>query len=180
MKRVSQALSDVRVVDLDGQPHQMAEIWSKKPTLIVFVRHFGCLFCHQQALDLKPHVADLAAHGIDLAFVGTGSPFFGVGFRDRLGLDAPIYCDEKHVSFDAAGMHRGILTLLDPRVAVKGVKAFWSGSRQGKMQGDATQQGGMLLVLPDGRVPYRFVSQYAGDHADLSTVLPELFTRVAA
>ena len=39
-----------------------------------------------------------------------------------------------------------------------------AGFRQGKVRGDPWQQGGVLVVLPGGRVVYRYLSSAAGDH----------------
>lgn len=41
MERVSEALGRVEIVDTDGKPHQMNELWRDRPVLIMWVRHFG-------------------------------------------------------------------------------------------------------------------------------------------
>jgi len=50
-------------------------------------------------------------------------------------------------------------------------ESAWSGKhqnlgfRQKGVQGDATQQGGVLVVEPGGRIVYHHISEYPGDNA---------------
>ena len=41
MEHVPEALSQAEVVDEQGQPHKMDELWRERPAVIHFVRHFG-------------------------------------------------------------------------------------------------------------------------------------------
>jgi len=45
-----------------------------------------------------------------------------------------------------------------------GPRASIKGFRQGRTAGDLWQQGGALVVRPDGKVTYRYVSLGPGDH----------------
>jgi hypothetical protein len=35
------SLADVDVVDVEGKPHKLGELWKTQPALLHFVRHFG-------------------------------------------------------------------------------------------------------------------------------------------
>lgn len=35
------ALRDLHVLDLDGEPVQIGSLWAEKPLVLVYVRHFG-------------------------------------------------------------------------------------------------------------------------------------------
>jgi hypothetical protein len=39
------------------------------------------------------------------------------------------------------------------------------------MQGDALQQGGVLVIAPDGTLVFRFASRVSGDHPEVERVL---------
>jgi hypothetical protein len=41
METVPQALTDAQVLDEEGQPHPLGELWHNRPAVILFVRHFG-------------------------------------------------------------------------------------------------------------------------------------------
>jgi hypothetical protein len=34
-------LSDLTLPDSDGRPHRLGELWSTRPVVLVFLRHFG-------------------------------------------------------------------------------------------------------------------------------------------
>lgn len=34
-------MNDLTILDLDGQPRAIAELWRERPVLLAFVRHFG-------------------------------------------------------------------------------------------------------------------------------------------
>ena len=38
---VAQRLSDIDVLDLQGQPVRMGSLWADRPVVLVFIRHFG-------------------------------------------------------------------------------------------------------------------------------------------
>jgi len=40
-EQVPAALAQVEILDGDGRPHQMSELWRDRPAVIHFVRHFG-------------------------------------------------------------------------------------------------------------------------------------------
>jgi alkyl-hydroperoxide reductase/thiol specific antioxidant family protein len=82
--------------------------------------------------------------------------------------------DPSRESYKAAGLQRSILRTF----SFKALGYFWAarkkGFRQGRVQGDAFQQGGSLVVDRGGRVLYRFVSDAPGHHASPETLLRHL------
>ncbi len=127
------------------------------------------MFCAQQVAEFRPHVATLREAGIELAVIGSGAPHFARGFKANLGFDAPIFCDETLAAYRAASMNRGLQHMLHPGQIPKWKEAarFF----QFKLMGDMTQQGGVLIVRPDGAVPFSFHDRFPGDHADPGTVV---------
>ena len=119
--------------------------------------------------EFRPRIAELEAAGVGVAVIGSGAPNFARGFKEGLKLDAPVYSDEKLASYRALEMHRGIGTVLHPGVILKAAAIFKY--RQRKTMGDATQQGGVIVVRPDGSMPFKFLSRYPGDHAKPDTVV---------
>jgi hypothetical protein len=41
MDHVTKELADAQVKDLDGHEHRVGDLWKQRPTLLLFVRHFG-------------------------------------------------------------------------------------------------------------------------------------------
>jgi peroxiredoxin len=156
-------LQTAEILDQEGQAHRVAELWHDRPAVIMWVRHFGCLLCTAQVEEFKPQIQKLRDAGVSFAVIGTGAPNFVQGFKDRMELDVPVYSDEKKASYQALRMKRGLFTLLDPRVVFKNFLAPFK-YRQRKTMGDPLQQGGVAVVRPDGTMPFKHISQFAGDH----------------
>lgn len=106
----------------------------------------------------------IEAAGATLVVVGNGLPWQAKAFRDEQGIDFPLVVDPDLVAYRAAGLRRGMLHTLGPRVLAHAARAFGRGFRQGSVQGDPWQVGGVFLVLPGGRVAWQHVSREAGDH----------------
>ncbi|HEY7413513.1 MAG TPA: peroxiredoxin-like family protein [Vicinamibacteria bacterium] len=117
----------------------------------------------------------IEAAGARLVFVGNGNRHFAAAFRDELRLDEPIYVDTGREAYAALGMKRGVAsTLLAPGTWKAGVRAMRGGFRQKRVQGDAWQLGGVLVVRTGGEVAFRHLSASAGDHPPVSDVLAAL------
>jgi hypothetical protein len=112
--------------------------------------------------------------GATLHVIGNGPPMFMAGFRETTGYDGALYTDPSLAVYRALELRRGARTVLSARAAWNAVRALRGGFRQGRIQGDATQQGGVLVVGTDGAIRYRHADRVAGDHAPLAAVLAAL------
>jgi hypothetical protein len=127
------------------------------------------MFCALQVAEFRPHVPTLRDAGVDLVVIGSGAPQFARGFKEHMQLDVPVFSDEKRATFAAASLRRGMGHMLNPaqlRRVPEAMRYFTL-----RLEGDATQQGGALLVCPDGTVPFKFANRWPGDHADPNTVV---------
>ena len=125
-------------------------------------------------MQLHHRIDALRAAGAELYEFGNGSPSFIDGFRETTGYDGPLYTDPSLAVYQAAGLKRGVATVLSPRAALAGISALRHGFRQGKTQGDAWQQGGVVVIEPGGDVVWTHVSDYAGDNAAPDEILRQL------
>ena len=113
------------------------------------------------------------AKGAKLSVIGNGSPSFIAGFREQTMYDGPVYTDPSLAVFKAAELKRSLAATLDPRGWLGGVRAFAAGHRQGRTQGDATQQGG-VLVIKGGEITWQHASERPGDNASPDEILAHL------
>lgn len=125
-------------------------------------------------MQLHRHIDEIRAAGGELIVIGNGSPTFIDGFRETTGWDGPLYTDPSLEAYKAAGLKRGVLTVLNPRSALAALGALREGFRQGRTQGDAWQQGGVVIVAPDGDVLWTQVSEHAGDNAGADEIIRAL------
>lgn len=112
----------------------------------------------------------LAERDVARAFVSTGAPPMARAFAQQHAGDWPVLSDPTRAIFRLAGMRRSRWTMLHPRLVVNLVRALRRGFRQGRVQGDAWQLGGVIVVDAAGAIAHRQVDRVAGDVVDLDAV----------
>src|SRR5262249_15215378 len=110
----------------------------------------------------------------ELVVVGNGSPAHARDFRDERKLEFPLLVDPKLHAYEAAGLRRGVMSVLSLGSLKNAARALGSGHMQGLTQGDPWQQGGTFVITPDGRTTFSYISKEAGDHADINRVMEAL------
>ncbi len=125
-------------------------------------------------MQLHREIDSIRATGAELYVIGNGSPSFIEGFRETTKYDGPIYTDPSLAVYQAAELKRGVLKTFDPRALGPTIGAFMRGHRQGLTKGDAFQQGGVLVVTPDGVVTWHHASERPGDNAEASEIVAAL------
>jgi hypothetical protein len=125
-------------------------------------------------VQLHREIERIHAAGAELVVIGNGTPNFIAGFRELTGYAGPLYTDPSLESYKAAELKRGWKYILNPRAAANAVRTLAHGHTQGRTQGDAAQQGGVLVILPGGHVAYHHVSSAAGDNAPAAAVVEAL------
>lgn len=169
------AVAATRVLGLDGSPTRLRDAWGGKTVVHVFVRQFGCLFCHEMVaslIDLAPRVV---ARGSHVVVVGSGSVEQAARFAAAKGLPregVSLYTDPSRESFDRAGLARSWTgTFLEKDARRAYVRAREEGFRITGVAGDVPQLGGAMVVKPPARLAYLHRSRFAGDHPDLDALL---------
>lgn len=110
--------------------------------------------------------------GARAVFVGNGSPAMAAMFAEDYGVREPLYTDPSLKAYDAVGFHRGMGSLWGTLKAAP--RAMGKGFFQGRTQGDALQQGGIVVVDASGEERYRYVSRFAGDHPSMDALVAAL------
>ena len=119
-------------------------------------------------------MSNIRARGAELVIVGNGAPNFAEAFREDFGLDCPLLVDPELRAYRAAGLRRGRVELLSPRVPLNALRALRAGSRQTSVEGDPWQLGGVFVLRPGGELTYQYVSGEAGDHPPVEEILAAL------
>jgi NAD(P)-dependent dehydrogenase (short-subunit alcohol dehydrogenase family) len=123
---------------------------------------------------LRERVDEIRDLGAELVVVGNGAMNFAEAFREDYSLDSPLLIDPDLRAYRAAGLRRGRVEALSPRMPLNALRALSKGSRQGSVQGDVWQLGGVFVIRPGGDLAYRYVSREAGDHAPPEAILESL------
>ena len=174
-------LADLTVLDGAARVHRLGDCWAGHAVVLVLVRHFGCLFCKQQVSELAKETDRIHALGAELVVVGNGGAEHVRWFEEDFGIETPVFTDSTGEAYRTVGAKRGFFSGANPLTTLASLRAFASGYRQSGTRGDRYQQGGVFVIGPDGSMPYRYLSRYAGDHPAPQAVVAALerATRIA-
>jgi NAD(P)-dependent dehydrogenase (short-subunit alcohol dehydrogenase family) len=124
---------------------------------------------------LRGRLEEIRASGAELVIVGNGSVSFARAFREDLHLDGvTLLVDPELRAYRAAGLRRGRVEVLSPRLPGQALRALRGGFRQGAVQGDPWQLGGAFVIRPDGSLAFQHHAREAGDHPDVDEILDAL------
>jgi len=102
--------------------------------------------------------------GAQVVVIGHSSLRYGKAFVEETGIELPVFVDEKRVVYKALEFKRPLLSFLSLKTFKRSAEAKKEGFSQPGVHGDAFQLGGVILRMPDGSMPYRYTSTFAGDH----------------
>lgn len=161
-------LSSCVAIGAQGQKMKIGQLWQSQTAVIIFLRHFGCIACRGHALQVWAERSKFESAGAKIVFIGNGQHTYIEKFQDELNLKgALILTDPSLMSFRAAGFRHGFFALFQPRSAFNFAKLAANGlSNQvaTSEKGTNWQLGGIVVMKPDGKVAYHFVSEALGDY----------------
>lgn len=109
-----------------------------------------------------------------MVLLGNGRPDFIEAFSQRNHLgDKPvtILTDPSLEVYQYAGLQRSAWATFGPKSVVGFAKALAKGNSQSKLEGDSTQQGGLIILDEAGKVRFLYRNKDIGDHADTGAVM---------
>ena len=160
-------VSGARVLDASGAELRVGSFWTHGPCLLVLLRHFGCVGCAEQVRQLAPRLFELSRAGVRTVLVGNGSIEQRAAFAARNALEgAPVLLvtDPSLDLYRALGLVRSAWATVGPRALVETARAVAAGHPHRAVEGDRTQQGGVLLVSRAGVVRMLYRSRSIADH----------------
>jgi peroxiredoxin len=173
-------LEEIVLQDDDGHDVRLGDLWANGPAALAFLRHWGCVFCRQHAVELHRARKDFEAAGVTLAAIGHGTVEQAAAFRRAQGVEIRLLVDHDRSTYEAAGAKVATFgELFAPSVIAAGAKhtimsRVKQGSivvHQGRIIGSAAQLGGVLVIAPDGSVRYAHLAKNAADSAPAREVL---------
>ena len=145
----------------------LREAVDRSPTLIVFLRHFGCTFCRQTMAEVGELRPQIETDGTGIAFVHPESPEVGQPWFERYGLSGVLQVSDptlKHYGAFGLGNMR-LLTLVHPSVIVSGASSALTHGFGYQPPGLLRQLGGAFVVHGD-RVLASFRHHTSADRPD--------------
>jgi peroxiredoxin len=169
------ALSETKLSDSTGTQHRLGDLWSDKPVVLVFLRHFGCLHCREHAVMLRDRYDEIKTQGGEIVAVGTGDQRYAEAFARDENIPYLVLVDDDAVAAHAASLQTlNWFQLLHPRTW----KASWQTSRRGHhthKPGMRVKQIGATFVIGAGdQVRYEHMDIDSTDHAEIDKVVAAL------
>lgn len=163
------------VLLVSGKTSRLRDLWAGQPTVVAFVRQFGCLFCHELVSALAGAAPEIVQKNARLVIVGNGSVEQAARFFAEKGLPVAgvvVSTDPSRESYRAAELERGVgKTFFNEGSRRAYVRARKEGFAITGVFGDTFQLGGVLVVRPGTRLAYRHVSKFAGDNPAIEDVI---------
>lgn len=144
------------------------------PVLLVFLRHFGCIFCRELVTELSELEPTLEALEIELAFVHVGTDQDADEFFSQFGLpNVARFSDPQSKYYDKFGLKQMPLVGMISFATIAGsIRALKSGMRQGKTKGNPKMMPGLFFVS-QGKIVRKFIHKSPGDRPDIMALIEE-------
>ena len=156
----------------DQNGKSLYEISCDKKTLVVFLRHSGCIFCRETLDEISQMSMRGELHGFNLVLVHMSYDpdakrlfeKYGLGYVSRIS-------DRDQMLYKSFGLKRGnMVQLFGPKNWIRAMSAMFSGNFQGKVEGDGFQMPG-IFVLDKGEIIKSFVHKSASDKPDYDKLI---------
>lgn len=141
-----------------------------RPTLLVFLRHFGCIFCREMVKDLRRAESEIAGFPAVL-YVYQGTVADGSAFFEKHHPGARAIADLPKRLYEAFGIQRATIGQgFGPMVWSCAIRAAAKGNGVGRPIGDPWMLPGMFLLQPDRSITWSHPFKHVGDHPDLRAI----------
>lgn len=156
-------------------PGTLGDQLSDGLTLLVFLRHFGCMFCRETVSDLR-EAAEGNADFPSVLFFSQSSATEGRAFMRRYWPNTRVIADPQLELYDLFGIPRaGFLEAIGPKVLKARSRARAKGLTNGPNSGDIWRMPGIFAVQRE-RIIWAHQAEHAADHPDFSRI-PEFIGR---
>ena len=139
-------------------------------SLLVFLRHFGCMFCRETLADLRA-ASEANPHYPDVLFFFQGSATEGRAFLRRYWPEARAVADPDLEFYERFGVRRAsMVEALGPAVVFKArARARAKGHENGSRSGDIWRMPGVFAVAGH-QIVWAHQPRHAADHPDFAGI----------
>lgn len=173
--KFNQNAPDLILTNTSGRPVKLSTLWSRKPLLLAFTRHFGCTQCKEMLDELVAGKNKISKAGLDIAVIMQGTPDANADFARKFAPGLNCLADPERKAYKAFGLEKGDLfqTFLNPKV--------WSAISKARKKGykveppppgqDAMQMSGTFIINTKGKIILPYYYDNIADHPSLDLLL---------
>ncbi|AEE48765.1 SelL-related redox protein [Haliscomenobacter hydrossis] len=145
----------------------------KAPVLLVFLRHFGCVFCREALADISKRRKEIESTGTRIVFVHMTDNDIAERYFTRYDLGNAIHISDPECTFYRAfGLMKGNFNqLFGLHSWIRGFSAgVVAGHGAGPQLGDGFQMPG-VFVIQNGEIRESFIHSLSSDRPDYEELL---------
>ncbi len=167
--RIPERMLDSPVTGVNLAPGTLRDQLGSGLNLIVFLRHFGCMFCRETLSDMRS-ISESDPRFPNPLFFFQGSPTEGRAFLRRYWPGLRAVADPRAEVYEGFGVQRGGLTkMFGPAVWSAKSRAESKGHRNGERMGDIWRMPGVFLTR-ESEVLWAHDYRHAADHPDYQLI----------
>lgn len=170
-------LARYELLDPLGKPTFVEDILAGRPTLLCFLRHFGCVFCFEHAANVLQVRPTLESAGAQVVFIGNGNPAHAREFMFEHGLNQGVFTDPSRRLYRALDLNHGMGRTLNVRALRNAQRAYRGGFQQRGVKGDPWQQGGNAAISANGELLLVQRADVAGQDLPVDALVAALLRR---
>ncbi len=163
---------DLTVQLSTGEQVPLSSLYAEKPLALVFVRHFGCVFCRDHMKELSP------LNDLNIVYGAMGTPEQAEEIKALIKSPHRFISDPNRELYRAFEVKAGRpLQVLNFRTFAKGMQAVKRGVKFAKPESDPWQLGGTFVIDTSGKVQFAHYAKDAADNlspADIRSVMDSL------
>ncbi len=152
----------------------LMELTNKQPVFLIFLRHFGCVFCKEALHDLSDKKETLIKNGIRLVFVHMSDNDVANEYFKNYNMEGVAHISDPGCNYYSAfGITKGTFSqLYGLRTWIRGFGAKRAGFELelSKNLGDSTQMPG-IFSLYQGKIINTFIHKRASDRPDYGSLI---------
>jgi hypothetical protein len=158
----------VRGVNL--MPGSLRDQLGERPTLLVFLRHFGCPFCKETIAGLRA-ASERDASYPPVLFFYQGSPTEGRAFLRRYWPEVRAIADPEASFYDDLGVGRGgLLQMFHPGVVPALLRARAAGHLDGTGSGGDPRRMPGLFLVRGAEILWSHRARHQADHPEFARI----------
>jgi hypothetical protein len=139
---------DAPVEGRNLRPGSLRDQIGSRPTLLVFLRHLGCLFAREWLAEIQTAASEPSFPAV--LYFHLGDLKQGDAFFEPVAPEARAVADPNRLFSKALGVPKASpIQLLDPRVWACGIRATTRGHTQGGPIGDPMVMPALFLIEGD-------------------------------
>lgn len=174
-------LAEVRLPDAAGNETRLGDLWSERPAVLVWLRHYGCPFCRQYIARLAERYGEFESRDIALVAIGMGDPREATDFLGGRDVPFPLLVDGGQETYRKLELTRSFLGSNGPKVWFKALQAaVFEGNKMSVAKQDQSQLGGAMAVAPGGQIKYLHRARNSADNAPIDDLLAALTAETAS